>query len=379
MRFELPIPYRAPVQMMERDRGGVARWSRSQTVYRHFDRRKFETWIASTTTPPPSIAGSVRAPGGFNWTEASYLERAKDLLDRQLGAPAGMGQLMVMDVAGVQEYLGIEAQMREMPEASYVRGEWRYAGSGSREYQIALEKLRWGRAQGVRSLDELLRLQNSQLERVALEKAYRTAVMRGDFNFDDTVLFVPWRSVRRMALAMGGISETQYGLLATGLSTERVSGDLMRWEKDGKLVCTSKDTPDLPRRYVVSEPEAEEAIQEGDLTRDEYDLTAQTRTRQRDHDEAVGDAMMLLGMSAHEVGLTVEYVVPESRIVAPGREGLVPDFVIGIGDGYGVSDYRIEVVGRGGAYRQKGFAEAQKQAGHILYYPAYLGDCGRFV
>lgn len=380
MRFDLPIPYRVPGQGLDRAREGVSRWSRSQTIYRHFDRRNFENWVAATTAQVARVGGAPRGGrGDRSADDVSFEERARDLLGRDLASPAGLAQMTSMDTRGVQAYLGIEAVYRKMRDIEYKRGEWRGVGPGSKEYQRQLEKLRAGKALGARSLEELLAAQSSQMARAAMERAYRTANMRGDFSFDDSSMTVPWRGVRRMALAMGGITETQYALLVPGLPTTRVVDDLLGWCRGGELERLEYAEGGLPTRYVVSRPEAEKAIADGDLTRHEFDATARLRLNQREHDEAVGDAMLMLGIAAQEVGLTVEYVIPESRMVERNRRGPVPDFVIGFGDGYGVIEISVEVIGKGGAYREAGFVEAQKKAGHVLYYPAYFGGGGRFV
>lgn len=380
MRFDLPIPYRVPGQGLDRARENVSRWSRSQTIYRHFDRRNFENWIASTTTQVARMGGAPRAGRADRSSdEVSFEDRARDLLERELASPAGLAQMTSMDTRGVQAYLGIEAIYRKTRDIQYTRGEWHGVGPGGRDYQRQLEKLRKGKALGARSLEELLAAQSSQMSRAAMERAYRTANMRGDFSFDDSAMTVPWRGVRRMALAMGGITDTQYALLVPGLPTARVVDDLVSWCRAGMLERLDYPEGGLPTRYVVARPEAEKAIADGDLTRHEFDATARLRLNQREHDEAVGDAMLMLGIAAQEVGLTVEYVIPESRMVERNRRGPVPDFIIGFGDGYGVIEISVEVIGKGGAYRESGFVEAQKKAGHVLYYPAYFGGGGRFV
>lgn len=379
MRFELPMPkHLRPRERVKGEELASLKWSRIGQLYRHQDRRRFDTFIASITrkradrirerVPNAKVAGKIQ-------TRAQGI--ADFLIENEMASPRGFAMTNVMDAYGIQTYLNVEAIWRKDPGIKFTNGEWRRERITER-YLEDLETLRCLKNLGARSIEEVLSEQRSDEMRRRLEKAYRTALCRGDLTFESDHPGLAWEGLRRMTLAMGSVSETQYGLMVPDASQKQVTEQFATLTREHKLDLIPGEDPDLPARYVVSNEEAELALRLRELTWEEWDQAACKRQLQRDHDEAVGDALLLIAYVANEYGTGVREVVPESKLIALGVPSPVPDFAVELRDHFGLSSLSCEVIGKGGGYRQSSFKKSQAKAGHLVYHPPYLGGGAYF-
>lgn len=383
MKFEVPLPHGG--RPIERPAPGrlESRWSQIGGLYRFQDRLKFENYLASITQRrrPGASSKPKVAPSSGKTPQAETLGNLKAFADRllqdELASPKGVSILMPWDSGGIQTYLNLEGFWRSDPQVTYQKGEWRVARE-TEPYQRDLELLRKLKGLGARSIDEVLNAQRSDADRERLKRTYKTASMRGDFTFGEEGRTLSWEGLRRAVLAMGTISESQYGVLATGLSLQGIQAALADLKAGGRICPVPDQDRRLPPRYSISEAEARSAIAQGDLDESEWDQSAPKRVLQRDHDEAVGDAMILMATIAGEVGLDVKSVVPEHTLVQRKMPPPIPDFIMEFDDGFGTFQVSCEVMGKGGGYRQQGFQGRQKQAGHMMYHPPYLGGGAHF-
>jgi hypothetical protein len=309
-----------------------------------------------------------------------YAGIADDLLNAGLASPRGMSFLRPMDAKGVREYLCVEQNWRKQPELMFERGEWKRRRETS-QYLDDLSLLRNQRLLGARSLDDVLKIQRSDQDRIRLRRAYYVARMRGDFDFSPQANPVlQWEGLRRMALAAGSVTEVQIGLMFPDVPLETLAQQVQTWKQEDRLEAIEDQIGRWPTRYVASDSEAQDAIEHGEMTALEWDASAAKRTLQREHDEAVGDAMILMGLMGQEVGLDIEEVVPEHALLKMNYRPPVPDFIMTFNDGYRSFDLACEVIGKGGGYRSSQFKRAHKESGHLAYHPPYLGGGeARFV
>lgn len=299
------------------------------------------------------------------------------LLDNEIASPKGFSMISTMDATGVQTYLNVEAIWRKDPGVEYKKGEWRREHLNVK-YLEDLETLRKLKSLGARSIEEILSEQRSDEMRSRLERAFRIAVSRGDFGYEEQHQLMPWEGLRRMTLAMGSITPIQYGLMLPDLPSTSVHEHLLKLESEGLLNKIPGEPSRLPDRYVVSEKEAQYAIRIGEIGQDEWDRSAIKRAHQREHDEAVGDALLMIAFVANEYGTAVAEVLPESRLLAIGFPPPVPDFAVELRSHFGMSSLSCEVIGKGGAYRQSSFKKSQQRSGHLNYHPPYLGGGAYF-
>jgi hypothetical protein len=333
------------------------------------------TFTAGSKKPGAQAKGKTENPGLKPLDGIG--KRAEDLLMVGMASPRGLGQFIPMDSEGVRTYLNLENRWRNDPRLEFTQGEWK-AVRQSDGYQADLGLFQKMRMLGARSLEDLLASQRSDLERQRVTQHYRMAEVRGDFSFDTETFTMPWDNFRRIALAMGSISSVQAGLLFPWVTLAGMENQFRVWEREDRILPIADENRDWPTRFVVAPGEAMVAIASGEIEDVEWDEPAARRTAQRAHDEAVGDAIILMALVGQEAGLDVERLIPEAKILEMGVPPPVPDFVIEFNDGYRTFDVSCEVKGTGGSYRRKGFAREQREAGHLVYLPPYIAGGARF-